>query len=126
MLRDRLFVASESGERPRPGGLGVRHRLQRGEGFRRDDEECFRWIEAVNGLREVGAIDIRHKTKCHASIRVVLQRLVSHYRAEIRATDTDIDYLTNALAGVPFPFTVSQTVCEGRHPVEYGMDLGDH
>src|SRR5208282_99916 len=98
VLRDRLFVASKSGERPGPGGLGVGHCLQRGEGFRRDDEECFRWIEVLNGLCEVGAVDIRYKTKCHASIRVVLQRLVGHYWTQIRAADADIDYVTNALA----------------------------
>ncbi len=80
----------------------------------------------MNRLRKVGAVDIRYKTKCHASIRVVLQRLVGHYWAQIRAADADIDYVTNTLAGVPLPFSVSQPVCEIRHPVEYGMHLGDH
>src|SRR5580704_4783834 len=90
VLRDRLFVASESGERPGPGCLGVGHRLQRGDGFRRDDEECLRWIAVSNGLREVGAVDIRYKTKCHASICVVLQRLVGHYWAQVGAADADV------------------------------------
>src|SRR5208283_1824771 len=126
VLRDRLFVAFESGERPGAGRLGVCHRLQSGKGFRRDDEECFRWIEVLNGLREVGAVDIRYKTKCHVSIGVVLQRFVRHYRPQAGAADADIDNVTNTLAAVPLPFSASYPVCKIGHPVKHGMHFGNH
>ena len=33
----------------------------------------------------------------------MLERFVSHHRAEVGATDTDVDDVANAFAGVTFP-----------------------
>ena len=81
---------------------------------------------SLDGLREVGAVDIRYKAKRHGSIGVILQSLVGHYRPQVGAADADVDHVTNTLAGVPLPFAASHPVGEVRHPVEHGMHLGHH
>ena len=54
----------------------------------------------------------------------MLQRLVSHHRAEIGAADADVDDVANAFAGVAFPRAAANAVGEVRHFVEHGVDIG--
>ena len=65
MLGDRLFVAAQTFEQPVARRVGVGHRLQRREGFRRDDEKRFRRIEIADGFREVGAINVGNEPEGH-------------------------------------------------------------
>jgi hypothetical protein len=53
----------------------------------------------------------------------MLERFVCHHRAEIGATDSDINNVTNALTGVAFPRAVPDTVGEVPHPIEHGVNL---
>ena len=106
--------------------MSVCHRFQGCEGFRRDDEKCFRWIEVTDGLREISTINVGYEAERHGSIAVVLERLVGHNRTQVGAPDADVDHVTNALAGVSLPFATSQAVGKIRHPVEHGMHLGHH
>ena len=106
--------------------MGVGHRLQRREGFRRDDEQRLRRIEVVDGLREVGAIDVRHEAERHGAVAVMLEGLVGHHRPEVGAADADVDDVADALAGVALPGAAADAVAEVRHLVEHGVDLGHH
>ena len=53
----------------------------------------------------------------------MLQRFIGHDRPEIRATDTDVDDVANALARVTFPRTAADAVGKIGHLVEDGMDF---
>ena len=126
MLGDRLAVAAEPRQQPPARALGVGHRLQRGEGLRRDDEKRFRRVQVAGRLHEIGPIDVRHEAKRHRAIAVVLERLVGHHRAEVGAADADVDDVANALAGVPRPRAAPHPVREVGQCAEYGVDLGHH
>ena len=56
--RDRRLVA-ERRQRPLAGRARVRHRLERREGLRRDDEQRLGRVEVAGRLGEVGAVDVR-------------------------------------------------------------------
>src|SRR3984957_5112529 len=124
MLGHRLLVSRQACEGPGARRLGVGHRFQRGQYLRRNDEKRFRRVEILNRFGEIGAIDVGDKAKYHGSVGVVLQGLVCHYRAQVRATDADVDHIPNALAGVALPLAAAQPVGEICHPVEHGLDLG--
>ena len=126
MLGDGRFVAPETREQPVARRVGVGHRLQRREGFRRDDEQGLRRVEVTDGFREVGAIDVRHEAERHGAVAVMLERLVGHHRPEVGAADADVDDVANALAGVALPGAAAHAVAEVRHLVEHGVHLGHH
>ena len=117
---------------PRPASdqsrarVGVGHRLQRGEGLRRDDEQRLRRVEVARRLGEVGAVDVGDEAEGHGAVAVVLERLVGHHRAEVRAADADVDDVADALAGVALPRAAADAVGEVGHLVEHGVDLGHH
>src|SRR5215510_9930071 len=115
-----LDLTAEAFERPVACGLGVGHRLQCREGFRRDDEEGLRWVELADGFCEVGAIDVGNEAERHGAVTIMLERLVGHHRPEVGAADANVDDVANALAGVALPRTAADAVGEVRHLVEYG------
>ncbi len=88
-------VAAQARQQPVAGGLGVGHRLQRGEGLRGDDEQRFRRVEIAHGLGEVGAVDVRDEAERQVAVAVVPQGLVGHDRAQIGAADADVDDVAN-------------------------------
>src|SRR5215831_16494315 len=98
MFGDRFFVAAEASDQPGAGRVPIRHRLQRREGLRRNDEQGLRWVEIADSLREVRAIDIGHESEGRVARAVILERLVSHHRSEVGTAYTDVDDVTNALA----------------------------
>ena len=57
------------------------------------------------------------------ALAVVLQGLIGHDRAEIGATDTNVDHVAYALAGMPSPLAVADLIRKCRHLVEHGVDL---
>ena len=122
----RFFVVPETRQRPVAGRVGVGHRLQRGKGFGRNDEEGFRGIKILDRLREVGAIDIGNETERHGALAVVLERLVGHHRPQIGAPDADIDDVPNTLAGVAQPSAAPDAAGKVSHLVQHGVDLGHH
>ena len=56
----------------------------------------------------------------------MLERFVGHDRPEIRSTDTDIDHVADALAGLALPIAAAHAIGEVRHPVQNCMNVGDH
>src|SRR5215469_11797698 len=126
MFRNRLFIAAETFERPFARGVGVGHGLKGSERFRGNDKERFGRIEIDNGFGKVCAVDVGDETEGHAAFAVMLQRLVRHYRTEVRAADTNVDDIADALTCVAGPGTAADAVREGAHSVEDSMDLGNH
>ena len=98
MPRDRFFVAAQLFEQPLPRRVRVRHRFERGERLRRDDEQRFLGVESLDRFSEVGAIDIRHEAQRERTVAVMLQRLIRHHRPKIGAADADIHDVANPLA----------------------------
>src|SRR5215472_8808665 len=91
-----------------------------------DDEQGLRRIELLDRFGKIGAVDIGHEAERHRAVAVVLQRLIRHDRAEIRAADADVDHIADALAGMPLPVAPAQPIGEIRHLVQDGMDVGHH
>ena len=81
---------------------------------------------SLDGLGEVGAIDVGNEAEGHGALAVMLQRFVGHHRPEVGAADADVDDVANALAGVAFPCAAADAVGEIRHLVEHGVDLRHH
>ena len=102
----------------------VGHRLQRREGLRGDDEKRLGWVEIADRFRKVGAIHVGNEPEGHVPIAVMLERLVRHHRTEIGSTDTDVNDVANALAGMTFPGAAPDTIAEIRHLVEHSVDGG--
>src|SRR2546423_4143750 len=103
MFCDRFGIAAEAAQRPIARALRVGNRLKRGEGFRGDDERRLRRIEVARRLDEIRSVDVGYEAERHGTVAVVSERLVRHHRPEVRAADTDIDHVANALSGMSFP-----------------------
>jgi hypothetical protein len=82
-------------------------------------------IQIDHRLGEVSAVDVGDKAKDHGTVAVVFERLIGHDRAQIRASDADVDDIANALAGVAFPFSAADAVGKGGHLVEHRVDSRD-
>ncbi len=103
--------------------MRVRHGLQRGEGFRGDDEKRFLGIEIDHRLDEVRAVDVGDEAECQRAVAVVFQRLVSHHRPKVGAADADIDHVLDALARVALPSAGANARRKFGHLVEHGVHL---
>ena len=110
-------------ERPRAGRVRVGHRLLRGEGLGRNDEQRLRRVEVVRGLGEVGAVHVRDEAEGHVARAVVAQGFVGHDRPKVRPADADVDDGANALAGVALPFAAAHALGEVGHLVQHRVHL---
>src|SRR5512143_2037421 len=80
----------------------------------------------MDSLREVGAIHIRNKPEPQASMAVMLQRLIGHYRTQVRAADAYVDDVADTLAGMTLPRSAPDTFGECCHLVEHLVDAGHY
>ena len=103
--------------------LRVDHRLQRCEGLRGDDEQCFCRIEIACRLDEISAVDIGHEAERHGAIAVVLECLIRHDWAEVGAADADIDDIADALSGMTLPLRAADALGKIGHLFQHGMNL---
>ena len=91
-------------------------------------EETMNSVSAGSRSRVASAKSVpstlETKRNVSRAVAVVLQRLVGHHRAEVRAADADVDDVADALAGVPLPSAAADAVGEVGHLVEHGVDLG--
>ena len=71
-------------------------------------------IQVARRLDEVSAIHIRDETEGHVALAVIFQGLVGHDRPEVGAADANIDYVSDALAGMAFPRAAANLVGELR------------
>src|ERR1700729_1465895 len=122
MLRNCLFVTSQSGERPIASRVRICHRLQGSEGLRRNKEKRLLRIQVSHRFGKVGSINVGDKSKSNISLTVILERLIRHHRSKIRTADSDVDDIANSLTGVPLPRTAANAICKSGHLVEHSMD----
>ncbi len=106
--------------------MGIGHGFQRGEGFGGDDEQGLGGIEIAHGLGKVGAVDIGDKAEDHGAVAVVLERFIGHHRAQVGASDADVDHVANALAGMALPLPAANAVGKGGHLIEHRVHAGHH
>jgi len=78
-----LDIAAQAIEKPVASCLGIGHRLQGGEGFRRDNKKGVRRVQVLDGFGKVRPVDIRNEAENHSPLAVVFESLVSHHRTEI-------------------------------------------
>ena len=123
MLRHRLRVAAETGEQPVARRLRVGHRLQRGEGLRRDDEQRLspdrgraplRRNRCRRRWRRSGTSGRGRCNACSASNAITGPR-----------SEPPMPMLTmfvTALAGVAGPGAGADAFGEAGHPVQHRVD----
>ncbi len=104
--------------------MGVGQRLKCRERLGADDEKCLLGIEVTRGFVEVGAINVGDEAEGHIAPAVMTQRLVGHYRAQIRATDADVNDVADRPIRVSTPAAAADCFGESRHAVEDRTDLG--
>ncbi len=75
-------------------------------------------IQVPYRLVQIGAVDVRHEPERQLPCRESPQGVVRHRRTQVRAADTDVDDVLDALAGVAGPLARAHPLREGGHPVE--------
>src|SRR5262245_18915888 len=76
-------------------------------------------------LNEVIPVHVRYETKRQTAITVEPECLVGHHWPEVRAADTDVDDVANALAIMALPPATTDPVAKVSHLVEHSVDLRD-
>jgi len=84
-----------------------------GEGLGRQNEKSFSGIKIMRRIGEGRTVNVGNETELHRGIGKVTQRVVGHFRPEIRAADADVDHVLDRLAGVAFPFAAAHAPGEG-------------
>ncbi|MPM23084.1 hypothetical protein SDC9_69547 [bioreactor metagenome] len=120
---DRTAVL-EAGDQPVAYDPGVGEGLQRGERLRRDDHQSGLRVEQERLLRRIGRVDVGDEPTLQAQLAVRLERLVGHHRAEVGATDADVDHRTDRLAGDAAPLAGPHLAGEGVDLVQLGVHVG--
>lgn len=108
-----LRFGTALGEVPGAGGLGVLQGFEGIEGFRRDDEQRGLGAQLHGQLMELAAVDVRQVMAANAFLRVGQQGFGDQFRAEERATDTDVHHVGDRLLGVAAP----QAIVNSAHQV---------
>src|ERR1700736_3041712 len=79
----------------------------------------------MDGFSEVGPVDVGDEPEVQGAFAVVFKRLVSHHWPEVGTSDTDVDHVANAFAGMALPGAASNPVRKFSHLVEHRMHLRD-
>src|SRR5438270_7951003 len=124
MLGNGLLIAPQRGQRPVARRMRIRHRLQRREGLRRNQEKRLLRLQIAHSLCEVRSVNVRHKTKGDIALAVVFQGLISHHRSKIRPAYANVNDVTNRLASVSLPLTAADTIGKRSHLVQHRMHPG--
>jgi hypothetical protein len=103
--------------------VGVGHRLLSGEGLGGDEEQRRLGAQGLEGLDEVGGVDVGDEVDPQVGAGVGLERLGGHGRPEVGPADADVDRVGDALAGVALPGPAADRVAEAAHGGQDGVDL---
>ncbi len=76
-------------------------------------------------LGEGRAVHVGDEAERKRLVAEGVQRTVGHLRPKVRAADSDVDDIADALAAVALPGAGADLVREGGHAVEHGVHLGD-
>src|SRR3974390_1746195 len=119
----RLFPAKTLDE-PRASSFSVGHCLQGGESLRGDYKQRLRRVEVTSSFHEINPVDVRNEPKRQAAVALMFEGFVGHSRPKVRAADSDINDISDALACIPFPLPAAHAVAEDGHFVENGLYFG--
>ena len=125
MVSDGAFVV-EAVDQPRSGGAGIGQGLERGEGLRRDDEEGAVRVDHIEHRSHIRRVDVRDEMDVDVVMNVRTQCPVRHGGTEVRATDADVDDMTDPLSGRSLPRARPHPLGEARHAIEHVGDVGGH
>jgi hypothetical protein len=109
-------------EEPGLGRLGVGDGLLSGKGLGCDNEEGGLGVAELQGLGQVGSVNVGDKEGLQVSLAVVLQRLADHDGSQVGSTNTNVDDCVDALSSVTLPGARSDLLGELLH---VGEDLVD-
>ncbi len=77
----------------------------------------------MNRFHKIRAVHIRHEQKFQIAFCIMLQRLASHHRTEVRTADADVDDVRDALAGKTFPRAAADALGKCRQLVQNRVDI---
>jgi hypothetical protein len=115
-------------DRRRQGGaraFGIRHRLERGEGLRGDQDQRGAQIDARQHIGQMRPVDVRHHMDIGA-VGMGRQRAQRHLGPERRAADADMDDMGEPPAAGRCDRTRPHAARETRHPGKRVANLGPH
>src|SRR5262249_38370936 len=122
---NRFGIVTQAADQPCARGVGIGHRLERRKSLGRNDEHRLSRVQVADCFDQVSAVNVGDESKGYSALGVVLERLVCHDRAQVRSADPDIDYVTNAPAGVAAPLAAPNAIREIGHLVQDGMYFGN-
>ena len=105
---------------PGPRGVGVGHRLLRGEGLGGHQYQCLGWIEPACGHGQAGGIDVGDKACVQNRAAREGQRFGGHQRAEIGAANADIDHMSEPRTTDAADLTVMHLPHKSLHTQQFG------
>jgi hypothetical protein len=117
---------AEVGHQPVTRRLRIEHGFLRREGFAGDQEQRRAGVERLQQGRQLSAIEIGDVMHAQRRMRKRAQSVAEHLRPQVRATDADIDDVTDRLAGEPQRLSGTYPVGKSGHPLARGENLGHH
>jgi hypothetical protein len=115
---------AQVGHQPVARRLRIEHRFLRGEGLAGDQEQRRAWIEGLQERRQLSAIEIGDVMHAKRRMRDRAQSVTEHLRAEVRATDADIDDVRIGMPVKPSACPARIRVGESGHSLARGENLG--
>ncbi len=112
-------------QEPVAGAQCVGHGLLSGEGLGGHQEQGGFRIDLLQGLGDVGAVDVGDKVHLQV-ILVGAQGFGDHDGTEIGTADADVDHMLDRLAGVTFPLAGDDLLAEALHLGQYGVHFRHH
>ncbi len=91
-------------QKPGSGRLGVSNGLLSCECLRSDGEKSCLWLDLLEHLSEVGAIDVGHKVDTKRA-SIGLQCLRHHQGTKVAASNSNVNDIRDTLSCVSEPFT---------------------
>ena len=112
-------------DEPVAGGQGVGHGLLSGEGLGGHQEQGGFRIDLLQGLGDVGAIDVGDEVHLQVVFEGA-QGLGDHHWTQIGTADADVDHVLDRLAGVALPLAGNDFLAEALHLGQHGLHFRHH
>ncbi|GER91386.1 hypothetical protein KDW_55480 [Dictyobacter vulcani] len=122
MFRNGLIILQRS-QQPVTSRASIGQGFQSRKSFGSYDEQRLGRIQIMDCFGKVRAIDIRDKAAGEIAIAIVAQSIISHMRAEIGSTNTNVDNIADTLAGKTLPRATANPTCKVRHFLQHSMYL---
>ena len=118
------LVTIELLDEPAARGVRIGQRLLGGKGLGGDDKQGGFCIEAIERGGHIGRVHVGDELGRDASDLIGAQCLGRHGRTKVGATNADVDYLFNGVAGMPQPSAGAQRGGKITHAAQNLVDIG--